>query len=146
MPLTDPTGSRRFVCVTVEGNIDFETPVDYAQLYAQLKEEVDEQRLRYFMTKDEEQALMQHNMQYQQLNGLGEMLLSLYDRPADGEQGQWLTLPQISARLKEVYRGAYQEDSGTMARIGHVLSRPDYRFECTRRKKGMVYLVKERKE
>jgi len=144
MPLTDPTGSRRFVCVTVEGNIDFETPVDYAQLYAQLKEEVDEQRLRYFMTKDEEQALMQHNMQYQQLNGLGEMLLSVFDRPADGEQGQWLTLPQISARLKEVFRGAYQEDSGTMARIGHVLSRPEYRFECVRRNKGMVYLVKER--
>ncbi|MBR1448614.1 MAG: hypothetical protein IJ588_07720 [Prevotella sp.] len=143
-PLTDPTGSRRFVCVLVDGNIDFETPVEYDQLYAQLKEEVDVQRLRYFLTKDEEQALMRHNLQFQRLNGLGEMVLSVFDRPQEGEVGQWLTLPQISARLKEVFRGAYQEDSGTFVRIGQILSRPEYRFESTRRSRGMVYLVKER--
>ena len=34
--LTDPTGSRRFICVLVEYPIDCEK-IDYAQLYAQLK-------------------------------------------------------------------------------------------------------------
>ena len=42
MPLVDPTGSRRFICVTVDGDIDFETPINYPQLYAQLKYEVDD--------------------------------------------------------------------------------------------------------
>ena len=34
--LTDPTGSRRFLCVEIENKIDC-SPLDYRQLYAQLK-------------------------------------------------------------------------------------------------------------
>ena len=34
-PLTDPTGSRRYLCVEVTGIIDTESPVNYQQLYAQ---------------------------------------------------------------------------------------------------------------
>jgi len=40
MPLTDPSGARRFVCVRVEGDIDFRSPVNYLQLYAQLLHEI----------------------------------------------------------------------------------------------------------
>jgi len=144
MPLVDPTGSRRFICVTVNGNIDFETPVEYGQLYAQLKYEVEEQRERYYLTRDEERELMEHNLLYQRLNGLGEMLLSVYEKPSSEEQGQWLSLAEISARLKQVFRGAYQVDDGTFEQIGHFLSRPEYRFRKDRNNKGMVYLVKER--
>ena len=144
MPLVDPTGSRRFICVMVDGNIDFETPIEYGQLYAQLKYEVEELRERYYLTKDEERELMAHNLQYQRLNGLGEMLLSVFEKPAEGAQGQWLSIPEISARLKQSFRGAYQEDDGTFEKIGRFLSRPDYKFESERKTKGMVYWVKER--
>ena len=34
-PLVDPTGSRRFVCVKVNGNIDFSDTIDHSQLFAQ---------------------------------------------------------------------------------------------------------------
>ena len=34
-PLVDPTGSRRFVCVGVTGNINFEDNLEHEQLYAQ---------------------------------------------------------------------------------------------------------------
>ena len=27
MPLSDPTGARRFICVNIDGDIDFQTPV-----------------------------------------------------------------------------------------------------------------------
>ena len=37
--LTDPTGSRRFLCVEIENKIDC-SPLDYRQLYAQLKAEL----------------------------------------------------------------------------------------------------------
>ncbi len=144
MPLVDPTGSRRFICVMVDGNIDFETPIEYGQLYAQLKYEVEELRERYYLTKDEERELMAHNLQYQRLNGLGEMLLSVFEKPAEGAQGQWLSIPEISARLKQSFRGAYQEDDGTFEKIGRFLSRPDYKFESERKTKGMVYWVKDR--
>ena len=150
MPLTDPTGSRRFVCVTVEGDIDFETPVEYEQLYAQLKYEVEEQRERYFLTKEEEAALMQHNLRYQQVNGLGEMLLSLFEKPEGTskqhpENGYWLSVKDISARLKDAFKGAYKPDDGTLVRIGHFLSRPEYKFESDRKTRGWCYWVKDRK-
>ena len=149
MPLTDPTGSRRFICVMVDGNIDFETPVEYGQLYAQLKYEVEQQRERYFLTKDEEAALMHHNLRYQQMNGLSEMLLSLFEKP-DGnpkdnpENGQWLSVKEISDRLKQTFKGAYQPDEGSLVKIGQCLNRPEYRFESERKTHGWVYWVKER--
>ena len=150
MPLTDPTGSRRFVCVTVDGDIDFETPVDYEQLYAQLKYEVEEQRERYFLTKEEETALMQHNLRYQQVNGLGEMLLSLFEKPEGTskqhpENGYWLSVKDLSARLKDAFKGAYKPDDGTLVRIGQFLSRPEYKFESDRKTRGWCYWVKDRK-
>jgi predicted P-loop ATPase len=149
MPLTDPTGSRRFICVEVDGNIDFESAVDYGQLYAQLKYEVEEQRERYFLTKEEEQALMQHNLRYQKMNGLGEMLLSLFEKPKgtseeQPENGCWLSVKEISARLKDTFKGAYQPDEGSLVKIGQFLSRPEYKFESDRRNTGWVYWVKER--
>ncbi len=38
--LTDPTGSRRFICMEVDKKIDC-SPIDHAQIYAQLKEEIE---------------------------------------------------------------------------------------------------------
>jgi predicted P-loop ATPase len=149
MPLVDPTGSRRFICVMVDGDIDFETPVEYGQLYAQLKYEVEELRERYFLTKEEEAALMHHNLRYQKMNGLGEMLLSLFEKP-DGssktnpDHGKWLSVKEISDRLKQSFKGAYQPDEGTLVRIGQFLSRPEYHFESERKTRGWVYWVKEK--
>ena len=148
MPLTDPSGSRRFICVNVDGDIDFTTPVEYKQLYAQLKYEVEQQQ-RYFLTKDEEAALMQHNLHYQQVSGLGEMLLSLFEKP-DGtpkqnpDNGYWLSVKEISARLKDAFKGAYKPDDGTLVKIGQFLSRPEYKFESDRKSHGWCYWVKDR--
>ncbi|MBQ7512505.1 MAG: hypothetical protein IJU11_07150 [Prevotella sp.] len=141
-PLTDPSGSRRFVCVLVDGNIDFQTPIEYDQLYAQLKQEIANGE-RYWLTKDEEHQLMLSNLRFQRLNGLGEMLLSLFQRPEGDEEGQWLTLPEISARLKQTFRSAYKEEPGTFEKIGNFLNRPEYKFDSRRRKTGVEYCVKE---
>ena len=142
-PLTDPTGSRRFICVEIQGNIDFETPVDYAQLYAQLKQEVADGE-RYWLTKEEEQALQHHNLRYQRLNGLGEMLLSMFRRPENNEQGEWLSLKTIATRLKQQFRSAFKEDAGTLQRLGTFMSQPDQHFQSRRRATGTEYLVVER--
>ena len=143
-PLTDPTGSRRFVCVTIDGDIDFETPVDHRQLFAQLCHEV-QQGERYWLTKEEEQALMTHNLQYQQLNGLEEMLMSVIQKPRNEDEGQWLSLKDISALLKTYFRG-YQEETGTFRKIGNCLNRPLYKFNSRHTVHGTYYLVKKRVE
>ena len=140
-PLTDPTGSRRFICTLITGDIDFQTPVDHPQLYAQLKAEIS-QGLRYWLNKDEERQLMEHNLAFQQLNGLGEMLMSIIQKPK-GDEGEWMTLKQLSALLKQHFRG-YKEEPTTFKKIGGILSRPEYQFESRRMSEGMQYKVKRR--
>ena len=143
-PLTDPSGSRRFVCVTVSGDIDFTTPVDYPQLYAQLKEEISHGE-RYWMTKEEEQALMAHNLRYQQLSGLSEMLAGLFVPAVAGDpEGQWMTLPMISEKLKERYGSSYEERPGMFEKIGTYFNRPEVKCEKHRKTSGMEYFVKVR--
>ena len=141
-PLTDPSGSRRFVCVSIDGDIDFETPVQHDQLYAQLMYEIRHGE-RYWLSKEEERALMEHNLQYQRLNGLGEMLMAVIQKPRNGEEGQWMGLPELSALLKKHFKG-YKEEEGTFVKIGNYLSRPEYKFQSRHSMHGTRYWVKLR--
>ena len=147
-PLTDPSGSRRFLCVFIDGDIDFETPVQHDQLFAQLMDEI-RQGERYWLTKEEERALMEHNLQYQRLNGLGEMLMAVVQKPrvaasdVQSEEGQWMSLKDLSALLKSKFKG-YKEDTGSFQKIGSYLNRPEYKFQSHHTKAGTMYWVKVR--
>ena len=150
-PLTDPSGSRRFVCCLVDGDIDFETPVPHDQIFAQLVQEI-RQGERYWLTKEEERSLMEHNLQYQRLNGLGEMLMAVVqkprtaaiaaDAPNDGE-GEWMSLKDLSALLKVHFKG-YKEDESTFRKIGNYLNRPEYKFQSRHTTSGVLYWVKRK--
>jgi hypothetical protein len=139
MPLTDPTGARRFVCVTVEGDIDFRSPVDHTQLYAQLLHEIQHGE-RYWPTREQEEALMVRNRRFQQLSGLGEMLLSIIAPPV-GDDGQWITLKELSSLLRQTFNG-YKEEPGAFHKIGHFLSRPELHFKSRHKSSGTEYWVK----
>ena len=60
--LSDPTGSRRFLCVEVQGIIDC-TPLEHKQLYAQLRQEVLAGEPT-FLTREEESDLEQSNHRF----------------------------------------------------------------------------------
>ena len=141
-PLTDPSGSRRFVCVSINGDIDFETPVRHDQLFAQLKQEIHDGE-RYWLTKDEERQLMEHNLQYQRLNGLGEMLMSIVQKPRSDEEGQWMSLKELSALIKQHFKG-YKEEPSSFQKIGNYLNRPEYKFQSKHATCGTLYWVKKR--
>jgi hypothetical protein len=87
---------------------------------------------------------MHHNLRYQRLNGLGEMLLSVFRRPQADEKGTWMTLKSISSHMKEHFRSSFKEDAGTLEKLGTYMNRPDYRFKSRRLGSGMEYLVVER--
>ena len=57
--LTDPTGSRRFLCVETNKIIDC-TGIDHAQVYAQLKQLILGGK-RYWFSKEEEHEIQQNN-------------------------------------------------------------------------------------
>ena len=141
-PLTDPSGSRRFICCAVDGDIDFLSPVQHDQLYAQLMQEIGDGE-RYWLTKEEERALMEHNLQYQRLNGLGEMLMAVIRKPTQDEEGEWLSLKDLSALLKKHFRG-YKEEPNSFQKIGNYLSRPEYKFQSKHSNAGALYWVRPR--
>ena len=58
--LVDRTGSRRFLCVSLEHAIDCTTSVEHEQLYAQLKAELLSGERSWF-NKEEEQTIQRHN-------------------------------------------------------------------------------------
>ena len=126
----------------VKDDIDFRTPVDYPQLYAQLLQEIHDGE-RYWPTREQEQQLILRNQKYLPVSGLGEMLLSIIEKPENDEDGQWISLKELSALLKQNFRG-YKEEVGTFRKIGSFLSRPEYRFKSQHKTTGMVYWVKLR--
>ena len=62
-PLSDPTGSRRYLCVELSGAIDTTTPVPHDQLFAQALYEL-EHGAPFFLTREEEAMMEAHNEQY----------------------------------------------------------------------------------
>ena len=136
-PLTDPTGSRRFVCVEVTGLIDFADTLDHRQLYAQLRQMVIDGE-RYWLSDDETAVLISENDHYQRICALEEMIAETFHKPADGEKGQWLTVGEIYKLLSARYHSADMQQA-SLTRIGRMLSLPRFAFESKRRSQGVVY-------
>ena len=102
--LSDPSGSRRFICVLVEHPIDC-TGIDHAQIYAQLKAEL-ENGERYWFSHGEENALRLHNAAFYRIYPAGEVLRRYYRAAQPGEKVRPLSLPEIFARLRRLEPGA----------------------------------------
>ena len=101
--LTDPTGSRRFICVEVEGPIDCEQ-LDMTQIYAQLKAElIDGQR--YWFTHEEELEIQEHNKQFYRLMPEEEIFRAHFRSPKGAESFQLLSLVQIIEVLRKHHKG-----------------------------------------
>ena len=84
----DKSGSRRFICIVVEEHIDFLTPVDYPQLYAQLVAEI-ARGDRYWFDDDENQRIINGNRQFERVGSL-EKMISLKFCPANGDDNSSL--------------------------------------------------------
>ena len=102
-PLTDTTGNRRYLCVEVTGIIDTETPVNYRQLYAQALYELDHGK-PYFLSKDEEAALEEHNQPFLTMSGLETILTSHYE-PMPARKQHFLRAVDILKDLQEKTSG-----------------------------------------
>lgn len=99
--LTDPTGSRRFLCIEVEQKIDC-TSLDINQVYAQLNTELANGE-RYWFTSAEEQEIQENNSPYRQVRPEEELLLSHYRRPMEGEAYEMLSLVEMLNELRSEY-------------------------------------------
>lgn len=83
--LHDATGSRRFFCVDVKQKINCSTSINHAQIFAQLKAELDAGEPTWF-TKREEQRIERNNARFYRLTPLQKALLTHYRAPEDAPQ------------------------------------------------------------
>ena len=139
-PLTDPTGSRRFVCVEATGMIDFEDNVNHRQLFAQALHLFNSGE-RYWLNNDEIEVLIRENENYQRMNDLVEMIGETFRKPRPDE-GRWWGLKEISALLATRY--ANFDTKTHFIKIGLALSDNQFRFESRRTTNKMEYWLVER--
>ncbi len=101
--LSDPSGSRRFICVRVERPID-STGIDHAQVYAQLKAELLRGE-RHWFSPGEENALRVRNAAFYRVEPAEEVVRHTYRPAAPHEKAALLPLPEIFARLRRRHPG-----------------------------------------
>ena len=101
--LTDPTGSRRFICVEVDGPIDC-TNLNLNQIYAQLKAELKTGE-RFWFTHDEEKEIQRHNGSFYRLLPEEEIFRSHFRSPRDGEKFELLSLTDILEVMRKYHKG-----------------------------------------
>ena len=140
-PLVDPTGSRRFVCVGVDGNIDFSDTLNHEQLFAQALH-LFNQGERFWLNDDEISTLIEENEPFQKLNDLVEMIGETFRRPKETEQGKWWSLGDISALLASRYANFDPETS--FRKIGSALNDVQFNFTSKRTTKHMEYWLIEK--
>ena len=140
-PLVDPTGSRRFVCVGVEGNIDFSDTLDHEQLFAQALYLFNNGE-RFWLNDDEIKTLISENEPFQKLNDLVEMLGETFRRPKETEQAKWWSLADISQLLATRYPNFDPETP--FQKIGNALNDVQFNFKSKRKTNHMEYWLMEK--
>ena len=99
--LTDPTGSRRFLCVEVKHAIDC-SGIDHAQLYAQLKAELQAGRRSWF-SKQEEVEVQKQNERFYRASPDEELFRQHFRSTHAGEPSLDLTAAQIYEELRMLH-------------------------------------------
>lgn len=97
--LTDPTGSRRFLCVEVKQMIDCDN-MEHDQIYAQLKAELLAGRRDWF-TKEEEQVLQAQNAAFYRVCPAEDVFHSYFRAAHPGEKSLDLTAARIFQELQQ---------------------------------------------
>ena len=102
-PLVDPTGSRRFVCVSIPKgqNIDYTDDVNHQQLFAQALHLFNNNE-RFWLDDDEIKELIAENEPYQKTIDLVEMISESFSRPKDDE-GRWWKASEVYKYLASKY-------------------------------------------
>lgn len=97
--LTDPSGSRRFICIEVTAPIETNVTINYKQLYAQAMSALYKGE-RYWLNDEDEGLLKQSNSEFEKISPLEQLFLCYFSSPSGDEKGEWLTPMEILAYLQ----------------------------------------------
>ena len=141
-PLTDPTGSRRFVCVNIPNgrSIDFDDTLNHRQLFAQALYLLNNGE-RYWLDDAEISMLIRENEPFQRMSDLVEMVGDTFRKPREGE-GAWWSLANISSLFASRYANYDPETS--FAKLGNALNASQFDFKSRRLSHKTEYWLVEK--
>jgi predicted P-loop ATPase len=104
-PLTDATGSRRYICMTIPKGqlIDNAGDIDYEQLYAQVLYEIRELNAPYWFNNEEVARIQQLNLAYMQQKDIAEMVKVCFRKPKEGEKVKSLNTTEMLEIIRNDY-------------------------------------------
>ena len=140
-PLTDPTGSRRFICIYAD-EIDNSGIINYDQLYSQLCQELQEGK-RYWFEDEENERIIHQNENFQQVFNLEKMIELTFLPPEETSEDTKPTLLQdIMDKLSKKFP-TFTIRKNTDIELGRKLTQMGYTHKKIT--KGSAFAVKESK-
>ena len=139
-PLNDPTGSRRYICLTIPDGqlIDNEGEINYDQLYAQVLYELREVKAPYWFNNLEVLRIQQLNQNYMEEKDIAEILNACIRKPEEGEAAQAMDCKQLLELVQKEYPLVANTRS-TKIHIG--LAMKEFGYELTKRGNRPYYKV-----
>ena len=126
-PLTDATGSRRYICLTIpEGRfIDNSGNIDYDQLYAQVLHELRELEAPYWFNNDEVARIQQLNQGFMEQKDMAEMIKLCFRQPKEGEKVESMNSIQMLEIIAKQYPNVKVSHS-TRIHLGQAMKELNY--------------------
>ena len=121
-PLTDVTGSRRYICLTIpEGKyIDNASEIDYDQLYAQVLYELRVQKSPYWFNNDEVARIQQLNQNYLEQKDIADIIRICFRKPEPGELSQSMNCERLLEIITKEYPSV-KATHGTKVYLGKAM-------------------------
>ena len=126
-PLTDPTGSRRYICLQIPDGqyIDNSGDIDYKQLYAQVKYELEVAKTPYWFSNEEVTRIQQLNQNYLVQKDIAEMVESCFRKPKEGEAAKLMNSKMLLSHIQHQYPSV-DINHGNKVRVGQDMTSLGY--------------------
>jgi predicted P-loop ATPase len=104
-PLTDATGSRRYICLTIPDGqyIDNAGEIDYGQLYAQVVYELTVAKTPYWFDNSEVARIQDLNQNYLEQKDIAEMVEICFRKPHEGEVAKSMNSKMMLKYMQKDY-------------------------------------------
>ena len=121
-PLTDATGSRRYICLTIpEGKyIDNTGLIDYDQLYAQVLHELRVQKSPYWFNNAEVARIQELNLNYMEEKDLADIITICFRKPKPGEKAMSMNCSALLQIISRAYPSV-KPTHGTKVYLGKAM-------------------------
>ena len=126
-PLSDATGSRRYICLTIPDGqfIDNSGEIDYGQLYAQVVHEIVDLKSHYWFDNPQVARIQELNLNYMQQKDIAEMIEVCIRKPKEGEQGVRMKSGDIVKLIQREYPSV-KGDHSTKIHLGIAMKELGY--------------------